>query len=480
MKVLEITGKKESQNDVISVLKSRRITPAPDVKKSLQAIDPSKHKINDEVYRPNKRIKVDKDEIDATRDAVAEGYRVEKVARIKLALQKLIIKRAVAFLFGNPVSFSAEPENENQELILRAMKRIFQDVKSNSLNRKIARAVFGFNECAELWFPVEKDVSNYGFKSKYKLRCALFSPAFGDALYPYFDDTGDMVAFSREFKRKDTTDKETTYFETYTADEHWMWKSEQAGFVVVEGFPKQIAIGKIPVVYACQEETETQDVDSLIDRLELLLSNFADTNDYHAAPKIFIKGELKGFSKKGESGAIIEGEEESDAKYLSWQNAPESVKLEIETLLRMIYTITQTPDISFESVKGIGAVSGIALKLLFMDAHLKVQDKREIFDEYLQRRVNVVKAFIAQFNTKLDADSRELEIEPEITPYMLTSELDEINYWITANGNKPIISQRQSVKNAGLTNDPDADFEQIQEEASRDNTFTLGEPTFDA
>lgn len=51
------------------------------------------------------------------------------------------------------------------------------------------------------------------------------------------------------------------------------------------------------------------------------------------------------------------------------------MKLEIDTLLRMIYTITQTPDISFDTVKGIGAVSGVALKLLFMDAHLKVQDK---------------------------------------------------------------------------------------------------------
>ena len=76
--------------------------------------------------------------------------------------------------------------------------------------------------------------------------------------------------------------------------------------------------------------------------------------------------------------------------YVSWQNAPESVKLEIETPLKMIYTITQTPDISFDAVKGLGAISGIALKLLFMDAHLKVQDKREIFDDYLQRRVNII------------------------------------------------------------------------------------------
>ena len=81
-------------------------------------------------------------------------------------------------------------------------------------------------------------------------------------------------------------------------------------------------------------------------------------------------------------------------QYVSWQQAPEAVKLEIETLLKLIYTITQTPDISFDAVKGLGAISGVALKLLFMDAHLKVQDKCEIFDDYLQRRVNVLLEYV--------------------------------------------------------------------------------------
>jgi SPP1 family phage portal protein len=289
-----------------------------------------------------------------------------------------------------------------------------------------------------------------------------------------------MIAFSRSFSQKNNEENAIDYFETYTDTEHWLWMNGANGFEVVEGYPKPISIGKIPVIYGHQEQFETEDVDSLIDRLEILLSNFADTNDYHAAPKIFIKGELKGFSKKGESGAIIEGEDGSDAKYLAWQNAPESVKLEIETLLRMIYTLTQTPDISFDSVKGLGAISGIALKLLFMDAHLKVQDKKEIFDDYLQRRVNVIKAYIGKFNTTLEKECEEIEIEPEITPYMLTNEIDEINMWLAANGNKPLVSQKQSVKSANLSQDPEADFEQIQEESSRENSFVIGEPVIDA
>lgn len=186
------------------------------------------------------------------------------------------------------------------------------------------------------------------------------------------------------------------------------------------------------------------------------MSNFADTNDYHASPKIFTTGQINGWSKKGESGAVIEGEEGATMQYVSWQNAPESVKLEIETLLKLIYTISQTPDISFDAVKGLGAISGVALKLLFMDAHLKVQDKGEIFDDYLQRRVNVILAYIGQINTTLEKDCENIIVEPELVPYMLVDELEELNYWLTANGNKPVISQEESVEGAGISKNVEA------------------------
>ena len=153
--------------------------------------------------------------------------------------------------------------------------------------------------------------------------------------------------------------------------------------------------------------------------------------------------------------------------------------MEIEPLLKMIYTITQTPDISWDAVKGLN-VSGVALKLLFMDAHLKVQDKREVFDEYLQRRVNVLLAYIGQFNTAIQAETQSLQVEPEITPYIITSEIDELNYWMTANGNNPVISQEESVEKAGLSSNPELTMKKINDESSRADTFAFGEPTLDA
>ena len=483
-----IAGKGEESltaTKIIEKLKKGRIYNAPDHDKAIKQLDPLKHDVFDKGKRPDKKVKIDPDDpdfqpnentVNVTEGISTTSIRLQPVERVALALQKLIVKRAVAFTFGNPVELNAEPEGDLQEKVLKAIKRVMYDTKSKSLNRKVARNLFSCQEVAEIWFPVEKKNKTYGFDSKHKLRCAIFSPLLGDSLYPYFDSNGDMVAFSREFTISvNGVDKK--YFETYTDNAQYLWSQGTDGFQLEEGYPKKIEIGKIPVVYGYQPQVEWEDVQVLIDRLEKLLSNFADTNDYHAAPKIFIKGEIKGFSKKGESGAIIEGEEGSEANYLSWTQAPEAVKLEIETLLRMIYTITQTPDISFDAVKGIGAISGIALKLLFLDAHLKVTDHQEVLDEYLQRRINIVKAYIGKFNSSLAAAADDLFIEPEIIPYMIVDEAAEIKIWQDANGGNPVISQKASFQKAGLTNNPEEDYEQYKTEESNRSSFSVFEPT---
>lgn len=479
----------------ISELRNGRLTPLPNSEQYAAQYDPKLHDINDPRKRPDKLVVIDKDSdeygevknINVNTELTTEqGFRIEPVARIALALQKLIVKRAVAFTFGNPVAYDADPQNDEEKAVLAALKRALHDVKEKTLNRRVARSLYSTTEVAEYWYPVEGDEEHdlYGFPTKMKFRVALFSPAFGDRLYPYFDDTRDLIAFSREFTKKTDDLKTRSFFETYTKDAHYLWSAEgTAGAVaknweLVEGYPKKLTLGKIPIVYGSQPAVEWEDVQSLIDRLEKLLSNFADTNDYHASPKIFVEGKILGFARKGEAGAIIEGEEGAKASYLSWAQAPESVKLEIETLLRLIYAITQTPDISFESVKGIGAVSGIALQLLFLDAHLKVQDKMEVFDDYLTRRANILLAYIGAANVKSKEAARRLIVTPRITPYIIEDEQAKINTLQAANGQKPVASQKATIRRLGWAEDPDAELAEIQADEDRENARYEGEPTY--
>ncbi len=479
MKIADITQKKEVK-DIIKDLKSGRLKGLPDVERAKKALDISKHDVNDVAIRPNKKVRESRKGAPAKRvtsssAAGEEQTREEKVARIAVALQKLIIRRSAAFLFGNPVEYTAQPQDENEKRAFDILKKILKKAKEKSLNKRVARTTFAFKECAELWYPVPSSHAAYGQPMKYKLRCVLFSPEEGDTLYPYFDKNRDLVAFSREFSIEENG-KIVNCFETYTDEEHSLWKQEGAEFKLAEGYPKSLAIGKIPIVYARQEHFETEDVDTLINRLEFLLSNFADTNDYHAAPKIFVRGTLLGFSKKGETGAILQGTKDTEAKYLSWQHAPEAVKLEIETLLKLINMIAQNPDISFEVVKGLGNISGVALKLLFMDAHLKVEDKLEIFDDYLERRVNILKSFISYLDISLEEAAQRLEVDVNVIPYMMEDEIAEIQKWVEASGGKPVMSQKAAMQKANLVENPEEDYNILQKEASSASMFDVGEP----
>lgn len=420
-------------DELISKLKDGRLT-TPDNRSTFaeykKQLNPLLHDVQNPSIRPDKIIKTDR------------GTEIVKVERISLALQKLIIKRAIAFLFGNEPTITSDIQND----VLDTVNAVFRDTKINTINRRVARYLMSNREVAEYWYVNEEDITNrYGFSSSHRIKCAIFAPEKGDTLYPYFDENADLIAFSREYSV--THGKNTaTFFETYTANATYKWRITDKNFEPVDGYPQPNLLGKIPVVYGEQENVEWADVQPLIDRLETLLSNFADTNDYHASPKILVTGQILRWAQKGESGAVIEMADGGNAQYLSWNQAPQAVQLEIETLLRMIYTISQTPDISFENVKSLGGVSGTALELLFMDSHLKVQEKREIFDEYLQRRINIVKSYLALLNPSpsFAADCANTILTAEIKPLTLSDKTTALSQLTTA-VNNDLISNRTGI-----------------------------------
>lgn len=450
MKVKDIT-KTDDIEESIKILKDSKKTI--DIAKLKKQYNVAEHDIFDTTKRPDKLIKDDEE----------KTQRTEKVNRLGLAMQKRIVKSAVSFSFGNPVNLQCQPETEEEKQVLSAVKKILKANKINSFNRKVAKDLFRSTEVAEIWFtvPAKDNHSDYGFETNLKLRSLKVSPWTGDELFPKFDINGDMICFSRGYNLIEGTDS-VEYFEVYTDEEVIQYKKDSTGWSISSN--TQVTIGKIPVVYATDEQADWEDVQKAIERLEVLLSNYSDTNDYFASPIIFIEGEITGFAKKGETGKIIQGEAGSKAQYLSWQHAPESVKLEIETLFKIIYSLTQTPDISFENVKDLNQISGVALEMLFMDAHLKVQEKREVFDEYLERRLNIIKAFVSKLNTKLAKAVSSIEIESEIVPYIINDLSTLIKNLVEANGGKAVLSQKTSVDRLGLVADSEEEYKQIQEE----------------
>ena len=111
----------ENHSTVIAELKNGRNATEPNAAEYIAQLDPQGHDVNDPVKRRDKKVKVDLSDFDindeekkniktvTNGDGETENFRIEPVARVALAIQKLIVKRAVAFTFGNPVTLNAEP-----------------------------------------------------------------------------------------------------------------------------------------------------------------------------------------------------------------------------------------------------------------------------------------------------------------------------------------------------------------------------------
>ena len=453
----------EDNTELIKALKSQRGKDLPDIELYKKQWSPSTHEVmTNKSLLPDKTVKRGDAEV------------LKPVNRITAPLQKKIVNTAVSFAFGNPVSLNAEPENTNQQLLFDALSKIDKDNKLKSFNRKVYREVLRATEVAELWYlkEVQKD-EYYGFSTNERLRVAAFNPFDGDILYPCFDEYNDLVAFSREYIVKDEKGKEITCFDSYLDDRTIKFKKLSGNWELIS--EEVNTLGKIPVVYMSAESPDWSDVQTNIERIEFLCSKLAETNDYHSSPTVFVEGNLTSMPEKGESGKVIQGKNGTKAYYLSWDNMPQSLKLELEMLVKFTYGLTGTPDVSFDSVKGLGSISGVALEMLFMDAHLKVQEKKEYLDEYLQRRVNIQLHILGQLSN-LQNDAALLNVEPEIIPFKINDEKTTIENIATAVGSG-ILSKRSGIKVLSWVKDTDDELAQINKEEAQSQSHNLFEPT---
>ena len=67
-------------------------------------------------------------------------------------------------------------------------------------------------------------------------------------------------------------------------------------------------------------------------------------------------------------------------------------------------------------------------------------------------------------NVKWESEVDNVDVEHIITPYVQNDEKYEIEKWMKANGDKPLVGHLESIRKAGVSEDPDAAFEEYQNE----------------
>lgn len=407
------------------------------------------------------------------RDKIRKDGHVEKASRIHIGLERLLTCRTNEFMFALPVKrvYSNIDSNPTRQAIAKAIEAVYKNARIDAENKRRGIAYLASCEIFSIWYTVRRPNTLYGFDSEYKLKCRTFSPMDGVDLYPLFDEYNDLIAMSWQYSRT-IGKQQVTYFETFTADRRMKWERAGGQWREVES-EEVIVIGKIPGVYLWRQHPIWHGLSHIREEIEYTLSRNSDVIAYNSAPILQVEGELKGAENKGESQRIYRVEKGGSVSYISWNQAIEALRYHVATLSNMFWSQGQMPDISFEQMKSLGNIGYDARQTLFMDAHLKVGDESGDWIEFFERECNVVKAFLCVMNPEWEREMDNVNVEHVISPFIQNDEAAEIEKWTKANGGKPIVSQLESIGNAGLSADPEKTLEQIYHETAKEEDMRM-------
>lgn len=452
MDINEIISPERNAVSIIGDLKRKTIS-VPSWSKLAKEYNPNLHPV---MTDPNYRDKV-------TRKGV------EHLTRITLGLQRLAVKRMGELAFGIPVKRVYKPKDDAEKKAAEIMEAIFAKNRIDSVNIERSKYLYASCEVVTLWFSREAQTTYGGEVSPIKLRCKNYSPMKGDALYPLFDEYDDMIALSIEYTRYENS-THVVYFDTYTATEHVRWRTE--GGNTTEEIREPITLGKITGVYAHRDTPIWEDQSQNVYEVEWTLSRNGNYIRKNARPNwvVFSDNKItfgKESNKDNEGRNVLKYGKDDKAQYVTWQQAIDSIKFHVDEIKRNFFMELQLPDMSMENMKAT-PMSGEARKMMFIDAQLKVRDESGLWLEYFDREINVVRAFMKAMFPALAKAIDALNVEVEITAYIINDDETTIKNLVTANGGKAIMSQRESVEYLGWSADVDRTMAQIADDNQKD------------
>lgn len=391
---------------------------------------------------------------------------LKKTWKIPISFQQYINEISLVFLYGRPVKWLQNSENTDE--VFTDFLDIIKRTRFNSKIRQCKRLAGSETECAMLFRPYRNK------EGKADLQIRVLAQSKGDTIYSRFDEYENLLAIGWEYYLKDN-EETTRHFNLYTADKIYYCKSTQSGWEVKQ---ESNIIGKIPIILFRQNK-EWSGAEYLLNRLEHIISRTADTNDYFADPIAVVSADIvvnNMLPDKDDSGKLMISRNSDNvnnaAKYLTWDNAPESKKDEIEWLEEKIHLLTFTPKISLETLKSISQLSAKALKTVMLLADIKASKHKEVHDELLDRVANLIKSIMA--NVLLipkRSQIEQLDISHEYQEPFGEDIADAITN-ITKMYDSELLSQETAVELNPLVKNPQKEIDRLEkakEEKTKNN-----------
>lgn len=341
-----------------------------------------------------------------------EPYIYEKLPR---AWQRYINEVALFFLLAKPIIFRQIKQKKTDETNLteafEAFNQFLKDTRFNSTTREAKRIAGAETESAK-WYHLYNDNGTVGVK------VLVLAKSKGHTIRPLIDQYQNMLAFGYGYLLNENG-KTIEHFDISTPDTNFFCRKLSLGWeVITEPNP----VGKVTAMYY-QQDKEWSGAERRIVRSEMVDSKQADTNNRLSEPKAILTGQLQ--PRKNSDGSIDQSNTHSDFdflnvndggdfKYVSPPEASEERKTEREALIDSIHQDTLTPHFSPDQLKGLGTLSGDALKRAMIFGFIKRDIRMEYYDLMIDREKNLILAIMMKVTHKALANQLEkLKIEHE-------------------------------------------------------------------
>ena len=340
-------------------------------------------------------------------DKKGNFIRFEPVWKLPIPYQVYINEIALVFLYGRPVKWIQQSDGTDEAF--QKYQEVIEHTHFNSKLRQCKRIAGSETESAMLFrvFRNEKDEPD--------VQIRVLAKSKGDEIYTRWDQYENLISIAWGYYAKEAQDNIVYHFDIYTPAVIYRCTRKSLGWEVMQ---EVNFIGKIPLILF-QQDKEWNGAEALIHREELIASRTADTNDYFADPIAIMASELiKNLPEKKEAAKLLitndaEGVDKA-AKYLTWDNAPQSKKDEVEWLQDQILNKTFTPKISLDTLKSLGNLSAKAMRTVMMLAEVKAAKHKEVHDELLDRTASLILAIIGNvLDVRLKSQCEMLKIGHE-------------------------------------------------------------------
>lgn len=314
-------------------------------------------------------------------------YRTWKLPR---NWQQYINEIELYFLLANGIKWEMlNDDQESNEALQKAFdkfKKLLKKLHYDSRTREFKRLAGAETECAKLY-------AYYKDEGEAKLRIVILARSKGYKLRPLFNMYGDLKAFAVGYDTKDANGDLIHRWDVYTSEAYYHCKQQELGQAGTEwNVTTEVnPFGKIPIIYARQKKAWAG-AEERIERDEWLDSKNADCNEYFADPMLKMSKSVKnGLMGAKEVGKVIQvGNKDDVFEYVTPPDASDMKEKEKSLLKESILNSTMTPDLSYENVKGLGAISGEAITKANIIAYIKRLNNMEIYDELFERDASLI------------------------------------------------------------------------------------------